>query len=130
MPADSLLPRLELPLPRRRIVDGRYHLDERSRACHDSHERTIGVADPEAHFRLAIEATCQRHDLPTDRLCKFPAGFNLVYAVGDEYVIKLYCGYFPEDFDIECAALRAMRGDCRSRLRVWWPAANWRTGPI
>jgi hypothetical protein len=48
---------------------------------------------------LAMQIICQRHGLPTDRLVRFgdgtdtAYGSNVVFAVGDHVVIKLFPPY-------------------------------------
>ena len=113
-----LLPTLDLPRPRQRIVDGRYRRDPRAIACEESHERLRRVEDVEGFFRPAIEEICRRHGVPTDRLRKFARGFNLVYGAGEDLVVKLYCGYFPEDCDIECASLQALEDTAVAPPRI------------
>lgn len=105
-----LLPSLQLAPPaNRRIVDGRYRLDQHAVACSADFDRVRDSGDTSTRFLPAMRHICQQHGLATDGLDRYADGFNLVYAVGDDLVIKLYCPYFPEDCDIECASLQALK---------------------
>jgi hygromycin-B 7''-O-kinase len=71
----------------------------------------------------AMGAICQRHGLPTDRLLRFgdgadPAfGSNVVFAVGDELVIKLFPPFRKNLFDADLSVAEHVFG----KLRVTTP---------
>lgn len=52
----------------------------------------------------AIEAICRSHNLPGERAVRLGDGTNVVFAVGEEFIIKLYPPYWQREFRADRAA--------------------------
>ena len=64
----------------------------RTRAAYDQHQ-----PDP-ALWLPAMQAICQRHNLPSSLLSRLSEGTNVVFAVGDAFIIKLYPPFWQRAF--------------------------------
>jgi hygromycin-B 7''-O-kinase len=64
----------------------------------------------EEEYRPAIVEICQRHHIPSHMTRKYDGGTTVVFAVGNDYVVKLYPPFWPEQFHIEDIALRRIFG--------------------
>src|SRR5439155_10242289 len=49
----------------------------------------------------AIQVICQRHGLHSDILMRFEGGTCIVFAVGDNHIIKLYPPYWRHECNVE-----------------------------
>lgn len=49
----------------------------------------------------AVNAICQKHDLPVGQSVRLGDGTNVIFAVGDEYIIKLYPPYWQREFQAD-----------------------------
>ena len=76
--------------------------------------------DPAAfdeHYRLqpvlwqeAILETCARHGIPADRIRAFADGSNLIAAVDDQYVVKIFPPFHRHQWESEYRVLQVLNG--------------------
>lgn len=66
----------------------------------------LGAEDLEGPVRVL----CERLGLPTVTVKRFEEGSLPVYAVGEDFVLKLYPPVFAHEVVVESAALRALEG--------------------
>ncbi len=58
----------------------------------------------------AVRAICQRHRLPTGDLVRLSEGTNIVVAVGEERIIKLYPPFWRREFTADRDVAQYLRG--------------------
>lgn len=64
----------------------------------------------EAARDAAIDQICARHNIGETRRVKFENGSTIVYAVGDDLVVKLYSPLHPKDLETEQQVLAFLTG--------------------
>ena len=57
----------------------------------------------------AIRAICRRHGISTDELKRTVLGTHVVFKAGD-YIVKLFCRFWPHDYTVEAACLSGLTG--------------------
>jgi hygromycin-B 7''-O-kinase len=70
--------------------------------------RALDLRDP-AHAR-AVSEICRRHGITTAPLHQFPGGSSIVYAAGEDQVVKLYPPVFLDECRNETEVLRLIDG--------------------
>ncbi len=59
-------------------------------------------------YSPAIRQICEQHRLPSEPIHLYESGTQIVFSVGKEFVIKLYCPLFGEDIAIESLVLHTI----------------------
>ncbi len=70
----------------------------------------ISIQQNTALWLPAIQVICQLHDLPTDMLTRFNGGTCIVFAAGENHIIKLYPPYWRHEFNVERKVAEYMFG--------------------
>lgn len=73
-------------------------------------EQYLNSPRDEATYAPAIREICRRHALPENRAAKYAGGSTIVFAVGEQHVVKLFEPIFAEAAAIEEAALAHVHG--------------------
>lgn len=79
-----------------------------SSAYHENIKVWDNTSHEEALYLPAIQQICKRHQLPEAPLKKYESGTMVVFALGQNTVIKLYCPLFYEDYKIERSFLESI----------------------
>jgi hygromycin-B 7''-O-kinase len=66
---------------------------------------------PDANlWLLVMQVICRRHGLPTEKLVQFGDGMNIVFAVDEHHVIKLYPPYWRRLFEADLSVAEHVSG--------------------